>query len=114
MTITATFSNGHVDTYKGDRNVKAAWMIVTPEGKIVSGHSLDRAKAEKTARQNAGLISGHTFNLLPRGSVPVHTLIWARKTARELGFDTVDAYETDRLAKKNAFVAACKIEVIDL
>lgn len=54
MTITATFSNGFVDTYKGDRPVKAAWMLTDKEtGKVLlSGHSLDRAKAEKTARGN--------------------------------------------------------------
>lgn len=54
MTITAKFSNGHVDVYKGDRPVKAAWMIVDrATGEVLnSGHSLDRAKAQKTAEGN--------------------------------------------------------------
>jgi len=51
MTMTATFSNGYTDTYKGHRDVKAAWMITRVEdGKVLaSGHSLDRIKADKTA-----------------------------------------------------------------
>lgn len=54
MTITATFSNGFIDTYKGDRAVKAAWAIIDrATGKVLSsGHSLDRAKAQKTAEGN--------------------------------------------------------------
>lgn len=49
---TATFSNGYTDTYKGDRNVTAAWMVIDRKtGKVVgSGHSLDKARAEKTAQ----------------------------------------------------------------
>lgn len=49
--ITAKFSNGFEDTYKGHRDVKAAWMITRAEdGKVLaSGHSLDRVKADKTA-----------------------------------------------------------------
>lgn len=54
MTITAKFSNGHIDTYKGTRPVKAAWMIVDKKtGKVLSsGHSLDRTKAVKTSLGN--------------------------------------------------------------
>lgn len=50
-TITATFSNGHTDTYKGAREVKAAWAIIRKSDGVVlkSGHSLDRVKAAKTA-----------------------------------------------------------------
>lgn len=48
---TATFSNGQTDTYKGSRDVRAAWAIIRKaDGAILkSGHSLDRAKAIKTA-----------------------------------------------------------------
>lgn len=51
MTITATFSNGFIDTYKGDRDVRAAWAIISKaDGKVLkSGHSIDRAKAASTA-----------------------------------------------------------------
>ena len=54
MNITATFSNGFTDTYKGDRAVKAAWAIIDrATGKVInSGHSLDRLKAQKTAEGN--------------------------------------------------------------
>jgi hypothetical protein len=48
---TATFSNGQIDTYKGSRDVRAAWAIVRKADGVTlkSGHSLDRAKALKTA-----------------------------------------------------------------
>lgn len=51
MTTTATFSNGYTDTYKGSRDVTAAWVIVRKsDGKVLgSGHSLDAIKARKTA-----------------------------------------------------------------
>lgn len=51
---TATFSNGFTDTYKGQRDVKAAWaIIVKATGAVIkSGHSLDVAKAAKTAEGN--------------------------------------------------------------
>ena len=54
MTITAKFSNGFEATYKGHRNVKAAWAVIRKsDGKVIaSGHSLDRVKAGKTARGN--------------------------------------------------------------
>ena len=49
MTITAKFSNGFTDTYKGTRDVKAAWMITNKAtGEVInSGHSLDRVRAQK-------------------------------------------------------------------
>lgn len=54
MKITATFSTGFTDTYKGKRDVKAAWAIINREtGAVInSGHSLDAAKAAKTAEGN--------------------------------------------------------------
>ena len=52
MTKTATFSNGYTDTYKGHRPVKAAWAIFRNGSCILSGHSMDRKKAEKTAHNN--------------------------------------------------------------
>lgn len=54
MTITATFSNGQTDTYKGSREVKAAWAIIRKaDGAIIkSGHSLDAVKAANTAEGN--------------------------------------------------------------
>lgn len=49
--IIARFSNGYEDEYKGDRDVRAAWMIVDREsGEVLdSGHSLDIVRAQKTA-----------------------------------------------------------------
>ena len=60
----ATFSNGFTDTYKGHRAVKAAWMITNKAtGEVVaSGHSLDRAKAAKTAQ---GAMSAKAYGFGP-------------------------------------------------
>ena len=54
MKITATFSTGFTDTYKGKRDVKAAWAIINREtGAVInSGHSLDADRAAKTAEGN--------------------------------------------------------------
>ncbi len=48
---TAIFSNGFSDTYQGNRDVKAAWMVVDSRtGEVVaSGHSLTRIAATKTS-----------------------------------------------------------------
>ena len=48
---TATFSNGYSRTYKGHREVRAAWMLADKEtGETVrSGFSMDGEKARKTA-----------------------------------------------------------------
>ena len=56
MPITVTFSNGHTDTYKGKRDVRAAWMITHRQtGEVLmSGHSLDADRAQKTAEGNLG------------------------------------------------------------
>ena len=63
MTITATFSNGFTDTYKGARAVKAAWMITRKsDGKVLaSGHSLDTDKARKTAEGKLAYFSLSDF-----------------------------------------------------
>jgi len=94
--ITAKFSNGHTDTYKGQRDVKAAWMIVRKsDGEVMnSGHSLDRARAEKTAEGNcrytgevpAGF-EGGTFHL-PRSVREFHGIEnkrWMIRRCRQFG-----------------------------
>jgi len=50
----SVFSNGVEDLYKGKRDVQFGWMIVKLDGSEIyaMGHSLDRQKAEKTARGN--------------------------------------------------------------
>ena len=45
----ATFSNGHIDRYHGKRDVTAAWAIIHNSVVLLSGHSLDAAKARKNA-----------------------------------------------------------------
>lgn len=109
--ITAIFSNGHTDTYNGKRAVKAAWMVVLPNGQIISGHSYDRVTAEKTARSNATL----RCHLGDRGVVTrTSNSIWAHKVAREAGFPSLNALLADNTRLRNEFVAQCRFEVVDL
>jgi len=72
MTITATFSNGYTDTYKGTRPVKAAWAIINREtGEVIaSGHSLDRVKAQKTATGNVTLCVRLSHDAYPSFRLP--------------------------------------------
>jgi len=58
---TAKFSNGHEDTYKGKRDVKAAWALINREtgGVVRSGHSMTEAAAEKTANSQYCLAVHH-------------------------------------------------------
>ena len=71
--IIAKFSNGHTDEYKGDRDVKAAWMIVDREtGEVLnSGHSRDLITAHKTADNNIGdLTCGVDWDEFPSVYLP--------------------------------------------
>lgn len=111
--ITATFSNGHTDTYQGKRDVKAAWMIVFPDGGIESGHSIDRARAEKTARSSASQCSG-VGQTLHAGAVPPHYAVYRDRVAKREGFRNFREYNKHVKEKRAEFVANCTIEVIDL
>lgn len=48
---TATYSNGHTDTYNGHRAVTVGWAVIDNETNetVRSGHSLDARRASKTA-----------------------------------------------------------------
>lgn len=118
MTITATFSNGYEDTYKGNRAVKAAWAVIRKsDGKVIaSGHSLDRAKAAKTA-QGAMSDKAHAFGPI----MPTRAYPGIEKTLRRCGYDGPNSttamtrwareQNAERLAK---IAAAHTIEIIDI
>ncbi|WP_412507788.1 hypothetical protein [Roseovarius sp. SYSU LYC5161] len=118
MTITATFSNGYEETYKGNRAVKAAWAVIRKsDGKVIaSGHSLDRAKAAKTA-QGAMSEKAHGFGpLRPTRAYPG----W-EKPLRRHGYDGPKAtaamtrWAREQNAERLARIAAAHtIEIIDL
>jgi hypothetical protein len=129
MTITAKFTNGFEDTYKGNRAVKAAWAIIRKsDGEVLaSGHSLDASKAAKTA-------SGHMMYLahavgvdLPRFDVPQR--IWSGANysylfslAAKYGYagkaPHMSAYKRWAIAKnaerRAAVEAAVSVEIINL
>ncbi len=120
MTKTATFSTGYTDTYKGNRDVKAAWAIVFNGEVLASGHSLDAAKARKTAESNVsyGVIST-VLGRRPAGDSTRPTRDAARtafhnKFAREQGFanwaEAYAAYQADAAKARDLIT----IEVVDL
>jgi hypothetical protein len=123
MTITATFSNGYTDTYKGDRAVKAAWAIIDrATGKTLnSGHSLNRATAQKTAEGNLRHTSVPSVNHSGYAYTGRATPGYYAKQAREYYGWTgkgdrealvfLKANNADITARKRAAVI---IEVVDL
>ncbi len=123
MPITAAFSNGHVDVYKGKRNVRAAWMITRKSDGVVlaSGHSIDRRAAEKTAAgavaENHGAGPGLGPIWAPRGHTSAHIVMRAR-SARSAGWDgkgKADNFiRTENARRKALRDASVVIEVIDL
>ena len=124
--ITATFSNGFTDTYKGTRPVKAAWMVTnTATGKVLaSGHSLDIIKARKTAEGTAtekGFDGTHTIDTPSRhfGNT-IGSLNMMFAAARKAGIEGVTIHNVKKLVlAHNAAInaarrARCTIEVIAL
>lgn len=110
--ITATFSNGYTDTYKGERDVRAAWAIIRKADGVVlkSGHSLDAGKALKTAEGNL-----QNFSLEFHFGISGHPLRYAKLTTGALlsGRDRAAArqHNADRLALIRSLTT---IEVVEL
>ena len=116
--ITAKFSNGYEDTYKGNRPVKAAWAITRKaDGKVIaSGHSLDRAKAAKTSR---GAMSEKTYDFGP--IMPTRAYPGIEKVMRHHGYDgpratsSMIAWAREQNAKRLAQIEmAHTIEIVDI
>lgn len=118
--ITATFSTGHTDTYKGTRPVKAAWAIII-DGKVAdSGHSLDRAKAAKTAdghrRNHRSAALGRRIAGIsdrPSGGYPARTRYF-NDLAREMGFANWKAAYAAYQAEAALADSRMQIEIIEL
>lgn len=113
MNKTATFSNGHVDTYKGSRPVAAAWMITEKAtGKVyASGHSLTREHAEKTARGNVPV---RHYGIFSKQNMTIAFIQHLHQRARAAGFKTSEEF-LNNCKKENAERAALyAIEVVDL
>lgn len=108
--ITATFSNGYTDTYKGTRAVKAAWMVVEKlTGRVVAtGHSIDFGAAEKTAKS---AIVQHT---LPTGWRNWRKDVRATRYAKSLGYESVEHMESEYQRVNAEYSATVQVEVIAL
>lgn len=119
MSKVARFSDGTTDIYKGKRNVTAAYQITLPCGAKRSGHSLDRKRAESTARsrmsENApyllGMVGGRGGRW--QGVTPAAAKYF-REVANANGFATAKEFNAAQEIKRATFYAACKIEIVDL
>lgn len=121
MTTTATFSNGHTDTYKGTRPVTAAWAIIrnSDGATLASGHSLDADKARKTAEGNFRYVASRVLGRQPIGidrrptSSMAQKIFWERE-AKKLGYSSWKAAHDAYLADMAHIRQAATIEVVSL
>ena len=126
MNKVAIFSDGSRDEYKGKRNVQAAWAIFDRKtgARLNSGHSLDRVKAEKTARGNQryamwDINKTHNLDLPPRFERPKTTtpahLAYKNSEAQKYGFSSWrDAYEKTAAIFAKAEAEYLRIEIVTL
>jgi len=109
---TTIFSNGHAHKYTGKRSVTAAWMVVTPSNKTVSGHSIDQKTAAKTARNVAANESGLSVSYPWRGGVTLFEMRLQEQDAIDKGYkshrDHVHAIRRGRAE----FIEKCHIEIL--
>ena len=109
---TTIFSNGHAHKYTGKRPVTAAWMVVTPSNKTVSGHSIDQKTAAKTARNVAANESGLSVSYPWRGGVTLFEMRLQEQDAIDKGYkshrDHVHAIRRGRAE----FIEKCHIEIL--
>ncbi len=108
---TAKFSNGHTDTYKGSRDVKAAWMVTELDtGRVVaSGHSLDLEKARKTGGSSIPAV-----RTLPAGWRTHKNTVQAVRLIKSLGYSSAAEMESDYKAKNADHAKGFKVEVVAL
>jgi len=113
----AIFSNGTTDTYKGKRAVTAAWAIISRDTgeTLMSGHSLDRAKAQKTAESNLihVVASDSPAVELPKRGYPSYNDKYVRQRLIAAGYDPrllVGDSGLTSVARQHA--AKCKAERI--
>lgn len=106
--ITATFSNGYTDTYKGSRDVKAAWMVTEKAtGKVIaSGHSLSKEIANKTAKSHIPAIKYMSPNW--RKDFRVDML------AVRLGYNDAKHMYSDYMAQNAKHAEKFDIEVVSI
>jgi hypothetical protein len=109
--ITATFSNGFTDTYKGHRDVKAAWMITEKStGQVIaSGHSLDFEKASKTAASNIPTVAD-----MPAGARSMMNSIHMHQYAKKRGYSSPQEMAADYKVQNAKHAVNFKIEVVAL
>jgi len=99
--ITATYTNGFQDTYKGKRDVKAAWAIfdLNTDKVIASGHSLTTKAATSNANSSKHL--------------PHFDIKWVKEVGIKRGYHTKE--ELAQYIKENQDAKSNRrIEIIEL
>jgi len=114
MTKRSYFSDGMVDVYKGRRNVTAGWQITWPDGTKHSGHSIDRIRAEKTARNTIRQVGGYAVYGNPNRRTFAHVIAAREKFAREQGFANYRAWYDNMTRQRDEYEAACSIEIVEV
>lgn len=123
--VIATFSNGYTDEYKGHRDVTAGWAIfcVKTDEVLASGHSLDRDKADKTARGyvNRVVDTGMTRIDTIRGAARPGHEEWVLSCARKNGYTgpakrrPLMRWVNEHNAKRTAIAEkGCRVEIVDI
>ena len=114
MIALTTFSNGHRHQYTGKRPVTAAWMVVTPSDRILSGHSINAKTAEKTARAAAADRCGLHVAYGARGAVPLGYLQAREQHAKNAGYKNHRELVQEAKKYRAAFIEKCHIEIVSL
>lgn len=107
------FSNGQKDIYKGKRDIKAGWQVTFPNGGTASGHSYDKAAAEKTARSHISMNSPAYYPSPAKLKYATCANYW-NKIAKDGGFKSVNELVAQGKAENAAFAAKCKVEIVDV
>lgn len=114
------FSDGTIDIYKGKRDVTAGWMITFPDGDRMTGHSLDKARARKTAENTVGQCVQIGYHVPGRGRLDARSASYWMNEAREAGFSPANPQAAVKALRDNAariraeYLAECTIEIVEV
>lgn len=115
MKIIAKFSNGFTDEYKGNRDVKAAWMVTRiddPMTVVFSGHSLDEDRALKTGWNSINAFCPSVNDhVCPRSGVLFES---GRKLAKQYNLKTARQIKAKIRELRAEIKSQFQVEVIKL
>jgi hypothetical protein len=114
------FSDGTIDYYRGKRDVQAGWMITFPDGDRMTGHSLDQARARKTAENTIGQCAPIGHRVPSRNRLDASSAGYWMGEALEAGFSPAHPRAAVKMLRDNAariraeFATKCTIEIVQV